>query len=62
MNNEELTRKLDSLVFQIKLTTGIEDQETIKSIKSIILSAWKLGRVCGIEETQNKIMANLFKN
>lgn len=34
MTNEEITRNLDSLVFQLKLSTNAEDQDIIKQKKT----------------------------
>lgn len=43
MTNEEITRSLDSLVFQLKLLTNVEDQDILKSFKRVLLDAYILG-------------------
>lgn len=61
MTNEELTRNLDSLVFQLKLSTNIEDQEILKSFKRILLDAYKLGYNKAEEDMIKRVTENLFK-
>ena len=61
MTNEELTRSLDSLVFQLKLSTGTEDQEILKSFKHILLDAYKLGYNKTEEDIIKRVTENLFK-
>ena len=41
MSGEEITRRLDSLVFQLTTSTNIEDQNIIKSLKRVLLDAYK---------------------
>ena len=61
MNGEEITRRLDSLVFQLTTSTNIEDQEIIKSFKRILLDAYKLGYNTAEEDMIKRITENLFK-
>ena len=61
MKNEELIRKLDSLVFQLKLSTNIEDQNILKSFKRVLLDAYKLGYNNGEEDIIKRVTENLFK-
>ena len=61
MNGEEITRRLDSLVFQLTASTNIEDQEIIKSFKRILLDAYKLGYNKAEEDMIKRITENLFK-
>ena len=61
MNGEEITRRLDSLVFQLTTSTNIEDQEIIKSFKRILLDAYKLGYNKAEEDMIKRITENLFK-
>lgn len=61
MTNEELTRSLDSLVFQLKLSTNIEDQDILKSFKRILLDAYKLGYNKAEEDMIKRVTENLFK-
>lgn len=61
MTSEELTRHLDSLVFQLKLSTNTEDQEILKSFKRILLDAYKLGYVKGQEDLKNIVINNIFE-
>lgn len=61
MTADVLTRKLDSIIFQIKLATNIEDQEKIKSIKHFILEAYKMGYEHGQNDMIKRVTENLFK-
>ena len=61
MNGEEITRRLDSLVFQLTASTNIEDQEIIKSFKRVLLDAYKLGYNKAEEDMIKRITENLFK-
>lgn len=61
MNGEEITRRLDSLVFQLKTSTNIEDQDIIKSFKRVLLDAYKLGYNKAEEDMIKRITENLFK-
>jgi hypothetical protein len=61
MTNEEITRSLDSLVFQLKLSTNIEDQNILKSFKRVLLDAYKLGYNNGEEDIIKRVTENLFK-
>ena len=61
MNGEEITRRLDSLVFQLTTSTNIEDQEIIKSFKRVLLDAYKLGYNKAEEDMIKRITENLFK-
>ena len=61
MTNEELIRTLDSLVFQLKLSTNIEDQDILKSFKCILLDAYKLGYNKAEEDMIKRVTENLFK-
>ena len=61
MNGEEITRRLDSLVFQLTTSTNIEDQNIIKSFKRVLLDAYKLGYNKAEEDMIKRITENLFK-
>ena len=61
MTNEDITRSLDSLVFQLKLSTNIEDQDILKSFKRVLLDAYKLGYNKGEEDMIKRVTENLFK-
>ena len=61
MNGEEITRRLDSLVFQLTASTNIEDQNIIKSFKRVLLDAYKLGYNKAEEDMIKRITENLFK-
>lgn len=61
MNGEEITRRLDSLVFQLKTSTNIEDQDIIKSFKRVLLDAYKLGYNKAEEDMIKRITENIFK-
>lgn len=61
MTNEDITRSLDSLVFQLKLSTNIEDQDILKSFKRVLLDAYKLGYNKGEEDIIKRVTENLFK-
>ena len=61
MNGEEITRRLDSLVFQLTTSTNIEDQDIIKSFKRVLLDAYKLGYNKAEEDMIKRITENLFK-
>ena len=61
MTNEEVTRNLDSLLFQLKLTTNIEDQDILKSFKHILLDAYRLGYNKAEEDMIQRVTENLFK-
>ena len=61
MTNEEITRNLDSLVFQLKLSTGTEDQEILKSFKRVLLDAYKLGYNKAEEDMIKRVTENIFK-
>lgn len=61
MKNEELIRHLDSLVFQLKLSTNIEDQEILKSFKRVLLDAYNLGYKYGQEDMMKRVLENVFK-
>ena len=61
MNGEEITRRLDSLVFQLTTSTNIEDQEIIKSFKRVLLDAYKLGYNKAEEDMIKRVTENLFK-
>ena len=61
MSGEEITRRLDSLVFQLKTSTNIEDQNIIKSFKRVLLDAYKLGYNKAEEDMIKRITENLFK-
>lgn len=61
MTNEEITRSLDSLVFQLKLLTNVEDQDILKSFKHILLDAYKLGYNKAEEDMIKRVTENLFK-
>lgn len=61
MTNEEITRSLDSLVFQLKLSTNVEDHDMLKSFKHILLDAYKLGYNKAEEDMMKRITENLFK-
>lgn len=61
MTNEEITRSLDSLVFQLKLSTNIEDQDILKSFKRILLDAYILGYNKAEEDMIKRVIENLFK-
>lgn len=61
MNGEEITRRLDSLVFQLTTSTNIEDQNIIKSFKRILLDAYKLGYNKAEEDMIKRVTENLFK-
>jgi hypothetical protein len=61
MTNEEITRSLDSLVFKLKLSTGTEDQEILKSFKYVLLDAYKLGYNKAEEDIIKRVTENLFK-
>lgn len=60
MTNEEITRSLDSLVFQLKLLTNVEDQDILKSFKHILLDAYKLGYNKAEEDMIKRVTENLF--
>lgn len=61
MTNEEITRGLDSLVFQLKLSTNIEDQDILKSFKRVLLDAYRLGYNKAEEDMIKRVTENLFK-
>ena len=61
MSGEEITRRLDSLVFQLTTSTNIEDQNIIKSFKRVLLDAYKLGYNKAEEDMIKRITENLFK-
>ena len=61
MTNEEIIRSLDSLVFQLKLSTNVEDQDIIKSFKHILLDAYRLGYNKAEEDMIKRVTENLFK-
>ena len=61
MNGEEITRRLDSLVFQLTTSTNIEDQNIIKSFKRVLLDAYKLGYNKAEEDMIKRVTENLFK-
>jgi hypothetical protein len=61
MTNEEITRGLDSLVFQLKLATNVEDQDILKSFKRILLDAYRLGYNKAEEDMIKRVTENLFK-
>ena len=61
MNGEEITRRLDSLVFQLTTSTNIEDQDIIKSFKRVLLDAYKLGYNKAEEDMIKRVTENLFK-
>lgn len=61
MTNEEITRSLDSLVFQLKLLTNVEDQDILKSFKRVLLDAYRLGYNKAEEDMIKRVTENLFK-
>lgn len=61
MTNEDITRNLDSLVFQLKLSANVEDQDILKSFKHILLDAYKLGYNKAEEDMIKRVTENLFK-
>lgn len=61
MNGEEITRRLDSLVFQLTTSTNIENQDIIKSFKRVLLDAYKLGYNKAEEDMIKRVTENLFK-
>ena len=61
MTTEDVTRSLDSLVFQLKLSTNIEDQDILKSFKRVLLDAYKLGYNKAEEDMIKRVTENLFK-
>lgn len=61
MTNEDITRSLDSLVFQLKLSANVEDQDILKSFKHILLDAYRLGYNKAEEDMIKRVTENLFK-